>query len=217
MKVIMDKDIPNRLYKFFDRKEHADNFIEGNIYLRPPESYRKIEGPRQDQSEGLGSIKIVESIRQVSIPSGKWSESPGHMNTTIQFLNPTYILCLSGSKVSSENTKRKFGEYGVEVQDIKSVAESIKTFLEKNKLNGFSVNFIKCARIAYNKDNVFTSFDIYKNFNLSFEQKPSDYSDEDEYRLTICLELDLDYAQETKEPPYLFLQLEDMSQFVKRI
>jgi hypothetical protein len=103
-----------KLIRFFEKKEYAELFTEGKIRFGEIKVYRRMEGKRQDKSEGTCSFTWNTCAPSVNIDrsTGKII-SGGISSQNIKLTGLTahtiYILCTSRDKVKLEN-HNFFGE-----------------------------------------------------------------------------------------------------------
>ncbi len=164
--------VPNTLLRFFTQQEYALQFIEGQIRFGLLESYRRIEGSRRDQKEGL--------------VSGVWgdNESDRNIRYRSRSMNPFYILCTSHPDVERPMMTKNLGPFVVRISDPLALLERIRLIWLKHPL-AFADN-ARIAPVVYNKDELLKT-DPYLNVppDYSYSQKPKENSCEQEFRYVL--------------------------------
>lgn len=164
--------IPNTLLRFFGQKEYALQFIAGQIRFGLLDYYRRIEGSRRDEKEGL--------------VSGIWGEEESDKNIRYRgrSMNPFYILCTSHPDVQMPMMTKNFGAFVVRISDPPALLERIGLIWRKHPL-AFADN-ARIARVVYNKDELLKR-DPYLNVpsDYSYSQKPKSNRCEQEFRYVL--------------------------------
>jgi len=164
--------VPNTLLRFFSQKEYALQFIAGQIRFGLLDCYRRIEGSRRDEKEGL--------------VSGVWGEEESDQNIRYRgrSMNPFYILCTAHPDVEVPMMTTKFGAFVVRISDPPALLERIRPIWRKHPL-AFADN-ARIAPVVYNKDELLKR-DPHLNVpsDYSYSQKPKSNSCEQEFRYVL--------------------------------
>ena len=173
-------EYPDTLFCSFDCLDYAQQFLTGSMRFGTVIGYRRIEDEgRRDTTEGVGHYTT----------NGK--------NTKIQFCsNVFYTLCCHRDLNSAIDTNH--GKYIVEIDNPLYLAEELTKSLRELKLKHFGG--IEGVVIEYNKGKEKNKkSDSHQKSRLTYCQKPSKYSSENEFRFVFCMK---EYASKN-----LFLQL----------
>lgn len=164
--------VPNTLLRFFTQEEYALQFIAGQIRFGLLDYYRRIEGSRRDEKEGLVSGVWGEEESDQNIRYRRWS------------MNPFYILCTSHPDVEVPMMTKKFGAFVVRISDPPALLERIRLIWRKHPL-AFADN-ARIAPVVYNKDELLKR-DPYLNVpsDYSYSQKPKSNRCEQEFRYVL--------------------------------
>ena len=164
--------VPNTLLRFFTQEEYVRQFIAGQLRFGLLDYYRRIEGPRRDEKEGL--------------VSGVWGEIESAQNICYrgQSMNPFYILCASHPDVELPMMTKKFGAFVVRISDPIALLERIRSIWRKHPL-AFADN-ARIAPVVYDKDELLKR-DPYLHVppDYSYSQKPKANSCEQEFRYVL--------------------------------
>jgi len=154
---------PDMVFRVFTEREHAQQFIDGDIRFGNIHYYKKIEcAKRRDNTEGESHI-VYEGV------------SKHGMFAT----NSIYILCCHKSLASVE--KCKLGSHVVKIADPKAFAKDITSALEESRDKYFGG--IEGCCVEYSKGMVASaSLSGYEIVRLAYCQKPLNFSHEDEFR-----------------------------------
>ena len=160
---------PSVLYKVFNKKIYAEDFINGKIRFANIYYYRNIEDNiRQDMSEGTGRIMYNGTARQSSFAN-----------------NSTFIFCCHKSLESA--LKSPFGNIIVEIKNPKEVADQISLYLSKHKDKYFGG--IEGIEIKYNySHNMDKNPSSLEMATFTYSQKPHTFDKEDEFRFVFIKE-----------------------------
>lgn len=183
------------LVKFLEEKSHADNFINGNIYLGHLESYlpiSKIEcSHKYDTIEGVTAINYIKSLslagRSINVVNPKPGGNPNSFSTG----NIEYSHILSMSCISDIPTKALFlgtvfderlYQFGEHVIFVHNKGEFLRRL--QNEIKNISYQY------AWNKvEYVPSHFSGYMNvFKKVDEHHGVEYSYQQEWRLACLLD-----------------------------
>jgi hypothetical protein len=178
-------DCPPRLYRAFEKLEHAQNFLNGIIRLGSLNEYRKTEdGNRSDPTEGYGRIFQTGKVDIITIhPNNsitKKSDESGLIHHQITSLDDIYVLSLSYPLNEDINhLRKKYGSHIVQINQANLFIQHLRDAIEKSTTG--SVEFVK---IIYNKDEE-SAEKIHKNsrLKLAYAQKHKKFEADQEYRL----------------------------------
>lgn len=194
---------PRCLYKFFEKKKHRDQFLQGSIRFGSLEKYREIEDKkRRDTDEGRarGKYKTDKMMYlKISNDTGKVVErgyKTGDIFITGDSPNKYFIFALSDERIDLKTLSEKFGKYVVKITDI----EKLRDLLNKNCNFSWRVGRIILEQVKYNKDNYITMEGDSPHLPIGyhFAQKPETFAEECEWRIVITGsaidKVDQDYA-----------------------
>jgi hypothetical protein len=169
-------DFPPFLYRFFDNKQYALEFIQGKIYLGSLAYYSKIEDEmRRDETE--------------NISLGNWKNT--NITWRIGSINERFVLCTSGPGVDIEKMKIKFkSQYVVKICNPLDLFNSISTVWKDHTL---SINDKKyeaeLVKVIYEKGET-QELHPYLIAPPGYTQKPTRFADEIEFRFVLTCNLD---------------------------
>lgn len=162
-------DLPEVLFRAFDNRTFAEDFVEGRFRLGSLVSYRDTpDESRQDSSEGIAHYLDTQGIEH-TIENGSIREQ--------------YVLCCATKDVDISNLRKKMGEYIVKINDPSALAREMENFLENNRVP--TLNGVHGRLVEYTKNEV--RHGEPDNFDLSLRQKNRGYVEESEYRLFFIL------------------------------
>ncbi len=179
---------PNTLYRFFDKEEYAQAFLDGEIRFGNIKRYKEIEGDRKDESEGKASFYWNQkapsvTINKKSLKIVENGESNQNISFEATFLNPVYILSTSEESVNIDELKRRFGAYIVRINKPSLFLEQLK----KTDTN-HPIGTVELKKVIYNKNGLMEPNPLLQApSDYSYIQKPEVYKVEKEYRyVLIC-------------------------------
>lgn len=155
--------LPRALYRFVVGDAALNNHIDGYLWFRSHEFFRRLEGG--DESEGIGSYVI---------PGGP---NVGDVSDDYP-IQPAYFMSFS----EDPNAAQKHGDCGLELRRPHEFLEKIKKELPSCS------SFVKVEwiKIEYNKTNeVDTHPSPSESLYRKFHCKPENFADEKEWRLQI--------------------------------
>lgn len=171
-------EIPLHLFRFFEKRDHALCFINGDIRLPSLKYCRNCEENRGDKAEGLQRIKY-SNITQTTVS-----------------IHEHYILCASGPDVDIDKMKEKFGQFVVKISDPSSLLEWINVVWQNHRLSFEDNNHpAVLTRVIYcNKDDI-QEPNPYFTPPPVFSQKPKNngnnsFEEEKEYRYVLKCRFD---------------------------
>jgi hypothetical protein len=177
------------LRRAFQNEEHAHQFMAGDIRFGRLQYYRKIEGCRQDETEGEAFIR--------------WNleaENPDLHNVTYHgsSLDPYYVVC-TFHPAACKCRVTKFGSFIVCINEPLILLERICTaWNNEDRASGSA--FI--MPVLYNKGDLVEPPPYFLGpLSLTYAQKPASYSQDREYRYVLACEVG------TKEDPFLTLKV----------
>ncbi|MFH0977257.1 MAG: hypothetical protein V1874_15870 [Spirochaetota bacterium] len=195
-KFIKDEaDSPPVLIKFFDCENHADNFLKGNIIIRKIEVFKTVENKRRDETE--------------NIEHSKYEMSDGILDCERTFINPVYILCLSGPDCNLSRCYDNFGTYTVLINDI---VEFKKRLYEKWKSFNFALG-VTFHDVVYNKSEVIEAPQyLMSPHGTSLRQKEKSHDYANEYRFIFKCKMNITFQFKEK----LELEIGDITNIAER-
>jgi hypothetical protein len=181
--------IPKRLFRFFEKRCHAEEFISGRIRLGNINIYKCIENNAlRDESEGTSSIVWNQRAPEYIIDKktlnivGKKISSTEKIKSEGTLINPIYLLCTSGHRANKVKIASKLNKnYLVEINDPSGLLDLFKQCWAKNP---YSVNGdVEFKKVRYDRGNlVKPNKYLIEPFDIIYTQKSPDSKDEYEYR-----------------------------------
>jgi len=166
--------LPSNLLRFFHERDHAVSFLDGCVRLGELWGYRKVEGARQDASEGEGRL-VVPGVKKVPVNFG------------ISFHNPVYILSLCSPRADLTLVSRRFGRFVVRVRHANVLAGALFRRLARSSIAGRDLLFGERGAVVYTKDEAVARTPRHeRRVRLSWMQKPPDFVGEREYRIAFA-------------------------------
>jgi hypothetical protein len=172
------------IIKFFKEKEHAENFISGNIHINNFEYYRNIdkETNRKDEREAVCKQGRLDSSKGVTINNvpidiieGSFTEF-APCSSDVKILCTTLYYASSGSAfhhLTSPEVKNLADKFGNHI----AVCLNLDGFIEALKRHGY----LQCSTVSY--------YDRNKDLNFgkleSLFCKPNEFKDENEFRILL--------------------------------
>ncbi len=170
-------DYPPELLRFFEEREHAEEFISGNIRIGSLDYYKGVEDQTiNDPSEGTGLFIAP-------------SEGLGYIYNIATYASPMYILSFTDPRRANiAKLKEKFGkQHVVRITNPIELGQKLTdTFCKLDPTHPFADMVVECCKVRYDenqrRDTEPTLSEIYE---LSTRQKPSKFSEEYEFRLIV--------------------------------
>lgn len=183
-------DYPQTVYRVFDDIKYAKAFINGTIRFSLLQKYKCIEDKlRRDITEGEAHVVHNGLNYHCSFAS-----------------NSFYILCFHRTLEAAKQSK--FGEFIVEITNPQQLATEITKWLETRSYKHFGG--IEGVNVKYSHgkevDSKPTAIELAK---LTYSQKPSFFSDENEFRFV--------FIRESCKDDYEFIKLGKVQKFCKII
>lgn len=152
---------PKFLYRTVDSQKVIHNHLRGDLWFRAPSYFRRKNGLRADQLEGIGTYKSGgQTYRDVT------DERP---------IQPTFFLS------TSEIPMEKFGRYIFKIHTQKLKEQVKERFVVPEST-------IRWKRIEYGKSvECDTPLGVGEDWNRKHYSKPLEFADEKEWRLVIRL------------------------------
>lgn len=186
--------MPDRLLRFIEKEEYADQFISGQIRFGLLDYYKKIEGARQDEKEGQVSFfwdlkaptVIIDSNTRQIIGHAESNQNISYRGSSI---NPYYIVSTSHPDVNKQLLAKKFGYFIVRINDPQALLERIKVAWQQHD---WALNdHVVIVPTEYNKDEVLEPNEyLIPPHEYSYCQKPPSFSDEQEFRYVLVCRID---------------------------
>ncbi len=197
-------DYPLELLRFFKKKEYAEQFLAGVIWLGS-QCYYKFDADqecdadpeRNDPSEGRGLITApVENVVTVKTNTDfdriELSGAPGNMSYNASYAGPLYILsCTDPQKADMAKLKKKFGKHVVQITDPRQLGQQLTDrFSKLDSADPFHGMIVQCFRVRYDEnEHQDTEATTSELFELSVAQKPAKFSEQCEVRLVVFTEM----------------------------
>jgi hypothetical protein len=163
-------EYPLRLYRFFDKAEYADDFVEGRFRIGNQERYHSPAlGDRMDRTEGFSNY------------------TKGGLQHEGSYTNSIYLLCCSLPSVDLGKMRNKFGRYVVVIHNPVELAIDLDYFLNGDGTKP-GVETVG-APVSYSKANTagFEQHEEQGLVELPLRQKPSGQGYEEECEFRYCL------------------------------
>lgn len=186
------KGPPSDLYRCFNERSHADEFLNGRIRFGELRHYRaNYEGPRHDVDEGDGRIREWRNDRKAMVIEGSAAQmvdSPGEVNVSSQFGNHVFICCLT---LPPDNKWAPvigdFGEFVVRISDRQRFLKDIRAALSSDQWQKNAS--VELFPVEYSKDELVQTRDTAQRQNdamrLAIAQKLPKYSHQFEHRIAL--------------------------------
>lgn len=154
---------PDVVYRVFTEREHAQQFINGNIRLGNIYYYKKVEcEKRRDKTEGESHV-VHNGVSKYGMFA----------------TNSIYILCCHRTLSSVANSN--LGKHVVKINEPKTFAKDLTLALEQSQDKYFGG--IEGCFVDYSKGKESSAtLNGYEIVRLAYCQKPSDFSPEEEFR-----------------------------------
>jgi hypothetical protein len=180
--------LPSTLQRAFQNEEQARQFMAGDIRFGLLQRYRKMEGWRQDETEGEASIR--------------WrAQNPNLSNVTYggSSLNLYYALCTSHPAVCKCHMT-EFGSFIVRIHQPLTLLERICAAWGRDDRSDSPAFLVP---VLYNKNDLVEPPPYFiAPPCLVYAQKPVSFSEDREYRYVLSCKVG------TKEAPFLTLKVE---------
>jgi hypothetical protein len=189
--------IPNRLFRFFKERDHAQEFVDGRIRIGLMSVYRNIEDARRDELEGTSSLLLDKPATEYIIDNrtgeylGERTSSTEKHQWSGEFTSPLYLLCTSSGRANKKIMASKIGNFMVEINDTSGLLALLRQSWGKYpcSLNGE----VELKKVIYNrgalvKPNKYlrSPYDI----SIFYTQKSAKDKDDYEYRFIFFCRLD---------------------------
>lgn len=185
-------DIPEKVYRFFDKPEHADDFANGRLWISTLERCRQYEDPKQgDKHEGM-IARLVDDLKLTDGRNTKTQMLAQSMgikvpasDINISIKNSTFVTRLADGlvlcttlKYAPDTLSDNFGKHCVEISN---PHEFFKT-LTQSLLSTYPMIAEAVAGPIIYEDRVAP---IHKKISTHIGLiKPSDpYAEQEEYRM----------------------------------
>lgn len=159
------KNLPSKLYRFFDKKEYAEDFVNGKLRVSTLETCRNHENKAQgDAQEGymFNYIREIHSshprFQVISNKSGICmigSDNCVIKNSTYkECIEDAYLLCTT-TQCRPEDFTDDFGDYCVEITDPLKMMEMITQTLHRtSKVTHCQYREIKYRSRAFQQEEI---------------------------------------------------------------
>ena len=133
--------IPARLYRYFERAEHAQRLVDGHVWLSTLEYVRKCDASRADPHDATMRYQvsrldadtpkaeaslILDRLRADRFFDGDPSGIRAQNLTLVSVVPDSFLLCLSSLKMD-KRLQRVFGKYCVEIENPVALWREINT------------------------------------------------------------------------------------------
>lgn len=178
-------DYPHTVYRVFDDIEYAKDFINGKLRFSRIQNYKDIEDElRKDIAEGEAHV-IYDGLNHHSLFAS----------------NSFYILCFHKTLDAAQQSK--FGEFIVEIKKPRQLAVEITKWLDKQPYKHFGG--IEGVNVEYTHgEEVDVEPTTAELARLTYSQKPSFFSGEDEFRFV--------FIRESCKDDYVFVEIDEINE-----
>lgn len=188
------KNLPSKLYRFFDKKEFADDFVNGKLRISTLETCRNHENKAQgDAEEGymFNYIKRIHSshprFHEISNRGGICMVDSENCvienNTYTEYIEDAYLLCTT-TKYHPEDFTDDFGSYCVEITDPLKMMEIITQTLHSTS----KVTHCKYSEVKY-RSRTFQQEEIIENLMEFLKPDTDIYMSQNEFRFVWYTEI----------------------------
>ena len=202
----MIKDpLPTRLLKFFDKLEHAEDFVlRGRIRLGSIASYAGTQdSTRVDDSEGQGHLKVLSpAVPQLAVDTQTVSYKPGAFDYWRSGANPAFLFCMACPDANIKNLSSRW-PYVVEIFDPEEFKHDFLECVAHSAPAGHKILFFDTVKVVYNKGEVTTEPTEDEEARLHYAQKPLRFHEEREFRFVI----ELDVIEQMTQADHISIQL----------
>ena len=161
-------EFPEILFRAFDRRDYAQQFLDGNIRFGAVLGYQEIEDKgRRDKTEGIGHYTTKGVATKIQVCS-----------------NVFYALCCHRDLKSALEIGH--GKYIVEIENPLQLAKDIAKSLSSTPYKHFP--WLEGVNIEYDKGEEKEKPKPPENIKLTYSQKLRSYSPENEFRFVFCCE-----------------------------
>lgn len=184
----------NKLYKYFEKIEHAENFAKGNLWFKSLKKLKESEDKaRQDKKEGKIIHNPCSSYQEITVIYGKqqYHFPPNTKMPMEHDFVPSpedeYVYCLCLSNSYSEHLRKKFGDVCISI-DKESFLHLLEPVFKKEcGIYDSGNNVIYCKNVCYYDESSSISVEsAYKKIHTTgCFAKRKEFSDENEFRITI--------------------------------
>ena len=194
-------EFPTYLLKFYDKKEHRDDFINGDIYLKESGYFRKLEdvyrgdkndGRRPMNPQGLGLSFEVPNVMTIPINDVYEFQEGFDGDDKIPIFCASFVNEKIVYKTGKESYRfkkefidelSKFGMYAVFI-DLHELREKLKKISIKNEIS-YKENFVTYSNILKKYTEACSSPKTLEEQYQSFFYKDSSYRWQNEWRLVL--------------------------------
>ncbi len=184
---------PSPVFKAYEKAEYAEAFCrDGCIRLWELHYYRHIEdAARKDESEGRGHLQLPGDVptKTVNSQTGDWGDSGpvlGHFDYQTEYMNPTYIFCVSGPNVDPTHLAG-FGSHIIKIERSGAFLEALRSAVNGMVLSCGQADFVEALPVRYDKGLVRPKPDSDERIAISCAQKPPNRRRDHEYRAVVSL------------------------------
>jgi hypothetical protein len=158
---------PDTLFRFFDKEEHARDFVAGKIRFRPLTYYKNVEGTRRDETEGEVRITL--------------NTHPNHIHYEGCSISTRFILCTASPEADQSVLKNRFGPYVVRISAPRVLKERIDLVWRKHH---WASDGCALAPVVYNKGEL-SEAPSAPSPDYAYRQKERSFEMEMEFRYVL--------------------------------
>ncbi len=181
-------NIPPKLYRGFDKKEHAEDFVNrGKVRFGSFEYYRSIENQHiKDSTEGTAYTTKFSSHAKIHLTlysdgSESTTAEAGLMNCDTK--THGFIYCCSKPTVNLNYIRNQLNKPNIVEIETQQFLDNINKYIKCNNLN-YSIDV---KEVIYNKDERPQIENDEEIRELAFIQKPNKFYEEEEIRFILII------------------------------
>lgn len=210
--------IPKRLLRFFEKQEHAEQFVSGNIRIGEISWYKCIEDARRDPLEGIASFTWDINAPELIIDS-KTGKIIGSRLSAVEKIKcdliisyPLYLLCTTSVRVNKVAFAKKYG-YSCFVE-INNSIDFLKLLDKSWAQKPYSFGNVELKKVTYDRGTMIKRPNEYLQAprDITYTQKSIDYKDDREYRFVFLCKNDANLILEN----HLYLNIGPNADVIKK-
>lgn len=189
--------IPKRLFRFFEKRSHAEEFVSGRFRIGNINVYKSIENNAlRDESEGTSSIIWDQHALEYWMDKktleivAKTTSSTAKIKSKGTLINPIYLLCTCSPRANKKRIASKLGKkYVVELYDPSALLDLFNKCWVNNShsLNGK----VELKKVRYNREKLIKPNKyLLAPSDINYTQKSPNFKDEYEYRFIFWCQID---------------------------
>ncbi len=212
--------IPKRLFRFFEKRSHAEEFVSGKIRLGKIDVYKNIENVAlRDESEGTSSIVWDQPAPEYIIDKntlkivGKTVSPTTKIESKGTLIHPIYLICTCSSRANKKKIAiRLEKKYVVEISDPSGLLELFNKSWIKFP---YSINSqqVELKKVRYDRGKLIKPNKyLVEPFDFLYTQKSPDNKDEFEYRFIFWCQNNPKFIYDN----YIYLVIDSGNNVIKK-